>query len=133
MRGHRGRAGQPLVNRPSGLDPNRSTRAPFASMKSPMARMRSESGFALLEAVVSAAVLAMVALAVLAGIDGASASSGREKARNVAATLAESDQERLRATPVAALADAAATVGYYIPDPVGTPVMASGVQIATTK
>jgi type II secretory pathway pseudopilin PulG len=121
------------VSGASGLDPNRSTRTPFASMKSLMARMRSESGFALLEAIVSAAVLAMVALAVLAGIDGASASSGREKARNVAATLAESDQERLRATSVDDLATAATTAGYYIADPVGTPVLSGGTRVGTIK
>src|SRR5690242_5599185 len=71
---------------------------------------RSDSGFALIEAVVSAAVLAIVALAVLAGIDSASNSSGREKARAVAADLAEKDQERLRALPTTSLiALAAAT------------------------
>ncbi len=61
---------------------------------------RSESGFAIIEAVVSAAVLAVVALAVLSGIDAASSSTGREKARAVAASLAEQDQERLRAMTV---------------------------------
>ena len=61
---------------------------------------RSEAGFALIEVIVSAAVLAIVALAVLSGIDAASSSSGREKARAVAASLAEQDQERLRAMPV---------------------------------
>ena len=35
-------------------------------------------------------------LGVLAGIDGAAGSSGREKARSVAGTLAEQDQERMR-------------------------------------
>jgi prepilin-type N-terminal cleavage/methylation domain-containing protein len=57
---------------------------------------RSERGFALIEVIVSAAVLAIVALAVLAGIDGAQRSTGREKARSVAAALAEQEQERLR-------------------------------------
>jgi type II secretory pathway pseudopilin PulG len=103
-------------------------------MKTPMARLRSESGFALLEAVVAAALLAMVALAVLSGLDGASASSGREKARNVAASLAEADQERLRAQSVTSLAAVATTSPYALPDPVGTPVKdTNGVQIATTK
>src|SRR5689334_5480065 len=72
-----------------------------------MARARftsSESGFALIEAVVSAAVLAIVAMAVLSGIDGASNSSAREKARAVAATLAEQDQERMRSMDVDTLA-----------------------------
>jgi prepilin-type N-terminal cleavage/methylation domain-containing protein len=61
---------------------------------------RSEAGFALIEVIVAAAVLAIVALAVLSGIDGATASSTREKARAVAANLAEQDQERLRSMPV---------------------------------
>ncbi len=61
---------------------------------------RSEAGFALIEVIVSAAVLAIVALAVLSGIDAASGASAREKARAVAASLAEQDQERLRTMPV---------------------------------
>jgi type II secretory pathway pseudopilin PulG len=75
-------------------------------MKRPMANARtssSESGFAIIEVIVSAAVLAIVALAVLAGIDGATGSSAREKARAVAAGLAEQDQERLRAMSVTTL------------------------------
>ena len=58
-----------------------------------------EAGFALIEVIVSAAVLAMVALAVLAGIDASARSSGREKARAVMVSLAEQDQERLRGIP----------------------------------
>jgi type II secretory pathway pseudopilin PulG len=75
-------------------------------MKVPMANARtsrSESGFAIIEVVVSAAVLAIVALAVLSGIDGATGSTAREKARAVAASLAEKDQERLRAMSVTTL------------------------------
>jgi prepilin-type N-terminal cleavage/methylation domain-containing protein len=69
-------------------------------MKNPMddsRNLRSESGFALIEVIVAAAVLAIVALAVLSGIDAASSTSAREKGRAVAASLAERDQERLRA------------------------------------
>src|SRR4051812_50081077 len=80
------------------------------------ARIESNSGYALIEVVVSAAVLAMVAVAVLAGVDGAQRSTGREKARSVAASLAEQDQERLRAMPVEQLAT-------YAP---GTPVLPLG-------
>src|SRR3954449_12123823 len=64
---------------------------------------RSESGFALIEVIVSAAVLAIVSLAVLSGIDAANGASAREKARAVASNLAEQDQERLRAMSVATL------------------------------
>jgi Tfp pilus assembly protein PilV len=93
-----------------------------------MARLRSDSGFALLEAVVSAAVLAMIALAIFAGIDGASASSGREKARNIAASLAEADQDRLRMIPVADLATVATTAPYVVADPTGTVKTVDGVK-----
>ena len=46
-----------------------------------MTSARNQDGFALIEVIVSAAVLAIVALAVLAGIDGATASTARERAR----------------------------------------------------
>jgi type II secretory pathway pseudopilin PulG len=61
---------------------------------------RSEDGFALIEVIVSAAVLALVALAVLSGIDASAGSSAREKARSVASSLAEQDQEAMRAMTV---------------------------------
>ncbi len=64
----------------------------------------SEAGFALMEVVVAAAVLAIVSFAVLAGINGASGSTGREKARSVAASLGEQDQERLRSMQLDTLA-----------------------------
>jgi type II secretory pathway pseudopilin PulG len=66
-------------------------------------RSSSESGFAMIEVIVSAAVLAIVALAVLSGIDGAQGSSAREKARAVAGSLAEADQERMRSMSVETL------------------------------
>jgi type II secretory pathway pseudopilin PulG len=75
-------------------------------MNGPMVKARalnSESGFAIIEVVVSAAVLAIVAMAVLAGVDGAQGSSAREKARAIAANIAEQDQERLRAMSVTTL------------------------------
>ena len=75
-----------------------------AAHASPASRA-SEAGFALLEVIVSAAVLAIVAVAVLAGIDGAQSSTGREKSRSVAANLAEQDQERMRSMQVDSLAD----------------------------
>ena len=59
----------------------------------------------MIEVIVAAAVLAIVALAVLSGIDGATSSTTREKARAIAANLAEQDQERLRAMPVDQLRD----------------------------
>jgi type II secretory pathway pseudopilin PulG len=65
---------------------------------------RSEEGFALIEVIVSAAVLALLAVTVLAGIDGASSSTGREKSRSIAANLAERDQERMRSMQADTLA-----------------------------
>ncbi len=84
---------------------------------------RSESGFALIEAVVSAAVLAIVAMAVLSGIDTASSSSAREKARSVAANLAEQDQERLRSMSITSLAALGAN----------PPVVVDGVKYTVTS
>lgn len=84
--------------------PSGSTSAYPRSITGTMTRSQpSDSGFAIIEVVVSAAVLAIVALAVLSGIDGATGSSAREKARAVAASLAEKDQERLRAMSVETL------------------------------
>jgi prepilin-type N-terminal cleavage/methylation domain-containing protein len=92
----------------------RSTLHPQGSIKTLMASRsplsaRSDRGFALIEVIVSAAVLAMMALAVLSGIDGATQSTGRERARSVAAALAEQDQERLRSIAVEQLATYAPT------------------------
>ena len=59
-------------------------------------RLRDDRGFAMIEAVAAAAILVIVVLGVLKGLDTANQSSGREKARAVAAALTEQDQERLR-------------------------------------
>jgi Tfp pilus assembly protein PilV len=61
-----------------------------------MIRIKEETGFAMIEAVVAAVLLVIVSLGVLLGLDAASRSSGREKSRSVAAALTEQDQERLR-------------------------------------
>jgi hypothetical protein len=49
-----------------------------------------------MEVVVSAAVLVLVVLGVFAGLDAVAGTAGANKARTVAATLAEKDQEELR-------------------------------------
>lgn len=59
-------------------------------------RAASEDGFALIEVVVSASVLVLVVLGVLAAMDAVTSTAGANKARTVAATLAEKDQERMR-------------------------------------
>jgi hypothetical protein len=49
-----------------------------------------------MEVVVSAAILLMVVLGVMAGLDAVAGTAGANKARTVAASLAEKDQEELR-------------------------------------
>ncbi len=74
--------------------------------------LRAQRGFALIEVMVSAALLAIVAAGVFAGIDGPAAISGQNEVRAQASTLAQQDQERLRAMPVSQL------VGYTATTPV---------------
>ena len=57
----------------------------------------SQDGFALMEVIVSAAVLLIVVLGVLAGIDAVSRTASANQSRTVASVLAEKDLERLRA------------------------------------
>jgi Tfp pilus assembly protein PilV len=58
--------------------------------------LASQDGFALMEVIIAAAILVLVVLGVLAGMDSVTSTAGANKARTVAATLAEKDQERLR-------------------------------------
>jgi type II secretory pathway pseudopilin PulG len=92
-----------------------------------MNRMREQGGFGLIEVIVSAAVLALASLGVLAGIEGAQSSSGREKARSIAATLAEQDQERLRSLQFDTLDS------YTDSPPPPTQVIADGVAYTITS
>jgi hypothetical protein len=62
-------------------------------------KVAAEDGFAMMEVLVSAAVLVLVVLGILAGLDAVSRAAGGNQARTVAATLAELDQERLRGLP----------------------------------
>jgi Tfp pilus assembly protein PilV len=57
----------------------------------------SEEGFGLIEVVVSAAVLVIVVMGVLAGLDALSRTAAANQSKTVGATLAEKDIERLRA------------------------------------
>jgi hypothetical protein len=63
----------------------------------------SEQGFALMEVVISAAVLLLVVLGILAALDSVAGTAGANKARTVAAALAEKDQEELRSLKTADL------------------------------
>ena len=74
----------------------RPLRTLHARLTSRLGDLRDERGSILLEALASAVLLAVLTLAVLQSVDGATASSGRNKARSVAAQLAEQDQERMR-------------------------------------
>jgi type II secretory pathway pseudopilin PulG len=74
----------------------RPLRTLLARLTTRVGDLRDERGSILLEALASAVLLAVLTLAVLQSVDGATASSGRNKARSVAAQLAEQDQERMR-------------------------------------
>lgn len=62
--------------------------------------LASERGWALLETLVSAVLLVVVALAVMSSMDVASRTSAANKGRSVASSLAEQDQERMRAMTI---------------------------------
>jgi Tfp pilus assembly protein PilV len=66
-----------------------------------------EDGFALLEVIVAAALLAVMVVAVFTTFDVANRVSGQEKARAVAASLAQREQEFMRSLPASKLADIA--------------------------
>ncbi|MDQ3870660.1 MAG: hypothetical protein M3301_03465 [Chloroflexota bacterium] len=70
---------------------------------------REQSGATLIEVMVSAMLVAMLAVGVLRGLDAANANSGNNKARAVAADLAQQDQERLRAYRAKELSNARET------------------------
>jgi Tfp pilus assembly protein PilV len=69
------------------------------------ARASGEAGFALFEVLMSATILLGVALATLTAVDRAQETATQSRGRSVAASLAEQDQERLRAMPATALAN----------------------------
>src|SRR3954471_21103714 len=70
--------------------------APANPRPARLPRPGDEAGFGLIEGIVAAVIFAILALGVLAAVDGAARSTGREKARAVASALAERDQERMR-------------------------------------
>jgi Tfp pilus assembly protein PilV len=71
-------------------------------------RIADEAGFALIEALVGAVVLVVIAVATLGAIDRAQKTSGFAKNKSVAAALAEQDQARLRGLPADSLSTYAA-------------------------
>src|SRR3954470_5519550 len=72
-------------------------------------RLRAQSGFALIEVVVSAALLLVVASGVLAGIEGPSKAATSNETRSQASDLAQQDQERLRSMSFSSLTGYTAT------------------------
>jgi Tfp pilus assembly protein PilV len=64
-----------------------------------------EAGFALVETLVSAALLVVIAVALLTAAERASSTSLESKGRSVAASIAEQDQERMRSMPATALSN----------------------------
>jgi Tfp pilus assembly protein PilV len=67
-------------------------------------RLRSERGSALIEVMVGAVVLSIATVGLLNGIDGAQSAGAKNKARSIAAALAEQDIERMRAMKATQLA-----------------------------
>jgi Tfp pilus assembly protein PilV len=66
--------------------------------------LRSEErGSFLIETIVAAVLVAVIAVAMLSAFDGANQASGRTKMRSIAGSLAQSDQERMRSMPVSML------------------------------
>jgi type II secretory pathway pseudopilin PulG len=75
-------------------------------------RFRAQNGFALIEVVVSAALLLVVASGVLAGIEGPSRTSSQNETRSQATDLAQQDQDRMRSMSFSSL------IGYTQTTPV---------------
>jgi Tfp pilus assembly protein PilV len=67
------------------------------------ALLRRDAGFALIEVVVSAGLVMVIAAAVLGGIDVPSRISGDNQATSQASALAQQDQERMRSLPISQL------------------------------
>jgi type II secretory pathway pseudopilin PulG len=61
---------------------------------------RSQEGSTLIEVVVAAALLLILATGVLAALDHADARGAEQKAKSIAGNLAQAEQERLRALPL---------------------------------
>jgi type II secretory pathway pseudopilin PulG len=64
-----------------------------------------EAGFMLIETIVSALLLVVVALAILSSLDAATKTAGANKGRTVASALAEQDQERMRGLSITQLSN----------------------------
>ncbi len=67
-------------------------------------RARGEAGFALIEVIVSAVLLVVLALSTLAVLDRSQSTSSNNRSRAIASQLAQSEQDAIRQMPMSALA-----------------------------
>ncbi len=76
----------------------------------PSRSLSHEDGYLLIEVVMGAVLVLIVSLGLLSGFDSSTRASSINKQRSVAATLAQTDQERMRSYTVAHLSNLRATV-----------------------
>jgi type II secretory pathway pseudopilin PulG len=84
------------------------TRRSLTILREALRRLRLHSGqegSVMIEVLAGMIILGIATAAVLQGLDGAQATGVKNKNRSVAATLAQQDIERIRATPVTSLAN----------------------------
>jgi Tfp pilus assembly protein PilV len=103
-----------------------------------------ESGDTLIEVVISAALISLVVIAVLFGLDSTNRATANSRARSQADALAQQDEERLRSEPVRKISEikreetvkvgsttyTIATTTKYIADATGTASCTSSVPTA---
>jgi type II secretory pathway pseudopilin PulG len=89
------RAYKQLLDRIGQLDPQ--ARIGAGGSRTPLiAASSSESGITLIEVIISALIVGLIAIGTLTGFDSASRASADERSRNQATLLAAQDEERLR-------------------------------------
>jgi Tfp pilus assembly protein PilX len=76
----------------------------FATFPRKAPAPRSEDGFMLLEVVVSALLVGLIAIGTLSGIDASSRTTADQRAHNQATVIAQQDEDRLRGLPYSQLA-----------------------------
>ena len=79
------------------------TRSVTSLVRQSQTRLTAESGSVIVEVLVGAVLVAVMAAAFFGALSGSERVSGTSKLRATAASLAQDDQERLRSMPVAAL------------------------------
>jgi Tfp pilus assembly protein PilE len=77
--------------------------APDAQAVRMRPELSAEHGVTLVETLISAAILVVVVIAVLASLDASAHTAAINRSRTVAASLAENDLERMRSLPAATL------------------------------